>query len=143
MIQYSWDEISEYFANGNVDGLNISTDLTSIQIEVVYYNGSLWITMNATCSGCCYFDFRRVAYHEPGSGIVLEAYVHSESPLIEALFAHKLEGKAGTLYLEADKTDGITHLEIVGEITINVICQKVEFTATGMPWNEPSAQVNP
>ena len=127
-----WQSISDYFAAGNITAINHSEDLTAVNIDVVYYSGSLLVTIVSTCIDCYYADFRRRADHESGTGIILEAYLHTQSPLIDGLITHKLEGKAGSL-LSSSAISKIHHLEIIGEISVNVLCREIVFDARGLP----------
>lgn len=74
---------------------------------------------------CCYFDFKRISNHEPGSGIIYEAYLKENSQLIESLKSHKLDGDAGDLYPQTNSQQPILHFEIAGEISLNIICQEI------------------
>ena len=77
MHQISWQEIAEYVAAGNIVGLQIEDDFTTIRIEVIYGNTDIERHIHIICSGCSYMDLRRTAEHKSGSGVVLEAYLYN------------------------------------------------------------------
>ena len=133
MKPYTWAEVSDYFAAGNITSLKISDDFTSIHVEVVYYNGKICVTILCNCTDFCYMNFRRESNHEPGTGIVLEAYVHLDSSLLADFYAHKLQGKSGLLLYEKDTIKKLFHLEIIGEVSVDIICPKISFMAKGLP----------
>lgn len=133
MHRISWPEIAEYVAAGNIVGLKIEDNFSTVHLEVIYGNADCERHIHIVCFGCSYMDLRRTEEHEPGSGVVLEAYLHTDSPLIQALFAHTLQGKAGLLFLEhTEHKDAVKHLEIIGEISLNILCENVIFT-TAVP----------
>lgn len=129
----TWNDISEYVAAGNLDTVTIGENLDSITLNVVYIGVSNGVQSNAEisleCLNCCYFDFRRGDDHEPGSGLILEAYLRTESGLITALHNHQLDSTAGCLCLEAGGMS-VYHLEIVGEISLNILCGDIVVKAT-------------
>lgn len=129
----SWQEVAEYVAAGSLVQVHVAEDFTEVVLEVLYgshrdqqfYEASITLS----CLNCAYVAFSRVSHHEPGSGIILEAYLHRQSPLLEEFFSNKLEGKAGSLVLQDEPQRGnVLHLEIIGEVSINVICQEFEWS---------------
>jgi hypothetical protein len=131
MQNASWEEVAEYVAAGSLGSVKIEDDFTNVQLEILYaHGGSLeQFRVIIHCLGFCYVDLRRRDDHEPGAGMILEAYLHKASPLIDALFAHKLESKAGCLLLEGRRDKAaVKHLEIIGELSVNILCEKVSFT---------------
>ena len=133
MKQFFWPDIEYYFAAGNIDGVEVDADFNFVKIAVVYMSGDKYCKITAVCETCCYLDFRRDTNHTSGSGTILEAYVHDSSPLIEALLHHKLQGKTGYLCLEESKSGEVKHLEIVGELSLNVLCINIVFESDALP----------
>jgi len=128
MVMVTWNDISEYVASGNLDSVSINEDMDSATVNVVYMGGrsnepvkERHIVLN--CSGLCYFDLRRSRDHEPGPAMILEAYLRIESELITALRTHKLDSKADCLCLENEPI--VYHLELIGEASLNVLCNMV------------------
>ncbi len=128
MLEVEWDEIAEYVGAGNVDRLTLSEDLDAVLIDIVYLGSShgtlTQVNISLECSNCCYLDVKRRDDHEPGTGIILDAYLHKESGLISALHAHRLDAKAGCPVLEA-AAKPVYHLELVGEVSVNVLCERL------------------
>lgn len=124
-----WDKVAKYVEAGNLLKVMFSDDFSSICLSIIYGDElEKDICIEITCTECAYFDWKRRDDHEKGSSIILEAYLHKASTLIESLQNHKLESKAGCLFLENKLDDtNIFHLEIIGEITLNIICSKVSF----------------
>jgi hypothetical protein len=130
----TWNDISKYVAAGNLDKIFVSDDFDSIRIEIIYAGLSrdgVTSTANISleCIDCCYFDIRRRNDHEPGPGIILDAYLHTESDLITALHNSQLEGRAGSLCLESGEKQ-VYHLEIIGEVSLNALCESVVIKAS-------------
>lgn len=131
-----WESISEYVAAGNLIQVAISDGMDSVEIDILYSGVSqdgVTSTANISlqCLNCGYFDMRRREDHEPGSGMILEAYLHTESQLISALHSHQLDSIAGCLKLEAD-ANRVLHLEIIGEITVNMLCEDLTIKSSPM-----------
>lgn len=129
MPNVNWEEVAEYVSAGNLASIKID-DFTTVLLEVVYINGNSneQVQVSIACFDCSYVDLRRRADHEPGAGMILEADLHIASPLIEALFAHKLESKAGCLLLENNRNEiTVKHLEIIGEISVNILCKDMSY----------------
>ena len=131
MPKPTWDEIAEYVAAGNLESIKIEDDFTNVQLGILYAPGSSseQFRIIVLCLGYCYMDLRRRYDHAPGAGMILEAYLYTASPLIDSLFAHKLESKAGCLYLE-DSQDKVKHLEVIGDISVSILCEDVLFTVS-------------
>lgn len=129
-----WEDISYYFAAGNLVSITFKENFTDVCLVIIYGNDNTIkeAHMEAICVSSSYMDWKRTDNHEAGSGIIYEAYVHSESPLIEAMLSHKLQGIAGSLPLEASGQT-IKHFEIIGEVSVNILCEIVEFRAEGLP----------
>lgn len=135
MQPVSWDDIAEYVAAGGLTLVEMAEDFTTLHVQIHYLGISDKGTTEAefliTCQGCCYTDIRRVNHHEPGAGNILEAYLHTSSPLIADLMAHKLDSRAGCLAHEYPSNGNVSirHLEIIGEVTLNVLCEDVRIVA--------------
>jgi len=129
-----WADVAEYVAAGNLNRVSINEDFNAISLEVIYlgnesHGGNMrTATVILDCIDCCYFDLRKRNDHEPGSGIILEAYLQTESSMVDALRDHRLESTAGCLSLE-HSSESVYHLEIIGEISLNVLCKNVSIMA--------------
>ena len=132
----TWPAIAEFAAAGNLDRVDLNDDFTTINISIVYIGINEGITremtIQLTCSDYCYFDIKRRDDHEPEAGIILDAYIHDLSPLISLLHAHKLESSTGPLMHEVDASTPIKHLEINGEVSVNILFTEIKVMATEM-----------
>ncbi len=130
----SWEEVSEYIASGNIAEIAFNENLTTVSLQLIYGTVRAQKVVEATftllCVNCAYIEIRRSEHHAEGSSVILEAYLHERSTLIEDLLAHKLAGKSGSLFLENTcEYLGIKHLEIIGEISLNILCTEVQIKA--------------
>jgi hypothetical protein len=132
----AWSEIAKYVAAGNVSKVDIGTNFDVVSIEIVYSSiprdgREDYAEICLECVNCGYLDLRRRNDHEPGSGIVLEAYLRTESALVDDLRSHKLDGVSGCLEHETAKP--VFHLEIIGEISLNILCEELKSSVRWKP----------
>ena len=126
-------------ANAQVWLNRFGEDLCSLHLEIGYSNyldGKIREAyFKIACLNIAYVSLSRLSHHTPGSGAIYEAYLHDSSDLLEKFLSNKLESKAGSLIFEADTPPhSLKHLDIVGEITVNIICEEVRSsTATTLP----------
>jgi hypothetical protein len=132
----NWDEVSEYISAANIAALKLADNLCDIEIEILYGNSSQNITTEADFKILCinykYFDVKRLNHleaDEPNSSIIYEAKLLKESELINKLFKLELDGIAGNI-TSLNKESKISHLRIIGEISIDVLCEEVITSAT-------------
>jgi len=127
----SWHEVAEYIAAGNVINVTMSDNLDKVTLVIIYGCVSdksvVESEIRIICSLYSYLDIRRTDSHENGAGVILEASLHTASPLIERLREHILDAPSGCLYGEQEP---IYHLEIIGEVNINILCSKIECFRT-------------
>ena len=131
----AWNDISDCISAGSITEISVDYDLSCVRLGVIYgrHEGGrvLEVAIQVDCRNCGYIDVRRVYHYDAGGApAILEAYLRTDSPLIAALHKHKLDGIAGCLFLEVDPRAPIHHLEIVGEVSINVLCENVVITST-------------
>lgn len=131
----SWHTAADFVGAGSIVGIAIEDDLATIQLDVAYANiqerQGVEATFQIVCLNCSYITISRLYHHEPGSGAIYEAYLHDKSSLIEDLFANRLEGKSGALHLQSRFPNRpIKHLEIIGEVNVNVLCEEVRVNQT-------------
>jgi hypothetical protein len=130
-----WQAVAEYIAAGSIIHFEIRDDLATVMLDVAYANlhdeNTHEGAFQVLCLNYSYLSLSRLEHHVPGSGAIYEAYLHEQSHLIEDVLAHRLEGKAGALVFQADSLNrALKHLEIVGEITLSVVCEEVHVTTT-------------
>lgn len=131
----SWQSIVEYVAAGNLVAIAYDNNLMDLSLTVIY--GALReqemceITFNISCIDCAYIEIKRSKQHLGGSSAILEAYLHEHSQLIDDILAHKKEARVGPLLFEYEQVPTpIQHIEIIGEISLNIICERIETTVT-------------
>lgn len=135
----SWNEASYYIEASSICNIKFGEDLCSLHLDLGYCNiidhEFREAFFNVMCLNIAYLDVRRLDGHTPGSGSIYEAYLHESSSLIDSFLTNKLESKAGSLILQSNEpTHSLWHFEIVGEISVNVICEEVRVeTATAFP----------
>ena len=130
MKEVPWSAVEEYVANAGAVDLRFCRDYQDVVLELLYGNGTTQedADMVLRCVDCCYVEVRRVGGQEPGDSNVLEAYLRQESPLITALWEHRLDSRMGCLALEYDKKlrGSVQHLEIIGALTINLLFREIQ-----------------
>lgn len=80
---------------------------------------------------------KRESDHEPRGASILDAYLHTESPLTQAIRTFKLQSLTGPLVASDNQVRAAKHLEIIGEISIDVVWEDVQIRWSGLqkPWN--------
>lgn len=137
-VSVSWHEAAYYIEASSIVDIKFGSDLCTVSLNLIY--GSVRgaeICETSFCLNCmnfAYLNVSRLDHHSPGSGAIYEAYLHESSPLIDAFLSNRLEGKAGSLVLQSDGlTRHVKHLEIIGEINVNVIFAEIRIT-TSIPF---------
>jgi hypothetical protein len=121
-----WEDVGEYVAAGNVMRLRWSEDLCDIKMEILYGNTAITREIVVRCLGVCYFEARRRDDHESGTAaLILEASLQTSSPLIDALYAHQLDGLSGSTI--RPQSGPVYHLELVGQLHVTVLSAGMAF----------------
>lgn len=130
MRPMAWPDAVYYVEAGSLSGLRLSPDLTAATLEALYGDGEREATFLIECRECCYLLLRRTEHDDdPECRAILEAHLRRESPLLDDFRAHRLDGKLGVLMGLAAPGEAL-HLEIVGEMCVDILCSEVEvFTS--------------
>lgn len=134
MRTVSWNYASGYIGAGNIDVISINNKLNMISINIVYlrsfeHGRSVQMDIIIECLNCRYFEFLRDEEHVIGPASLLDAYLHDESDLISAYSSHELHTKTDSQVTEDTKYH---HLQLIGEIDINILCETVIVKASPM-----------
>ncbi|MHB1456933.1 MAG: hypothetical protein ACYC0V_08475 [Armatimonadota bacterium] len=134
MRTVSWDYAGGYIGAGNLDVISLTPDLNSMTIEIVYLRGSsngisVRMDISIECINCRYFDILRDEDHIEGPGLILDAYLFDESDLISNYNTHQLHTK-----MASPATENVVyhHLQLIGEIDLNVLCETVIIRVSPM-----------
>jgi len=122
--EVAWESAEDSVAAGGLCDIKIEDDFRTALIEVVYND----VYFRLDCIECSYLTLRNRSF-DFGCAVILEAYIHTASPLIDQLRTHQLESKAGSLALE-DRLNRpyltVHHLEIVGEVSLDILCERIK-----------------
>ena len=133
-----WEAVAEYIEAGSIIGIDIRDDLATVLIDIGYMKqrkqGLYEASFRISCLNFSYLNISRLEHHTPGSGIIYETYLRQQSQLIEDVRTNRLDGKAGALVYQSESLNrAINHLEIVGEVNVNIICEEVRVTTNQFP----------
>jgi hypothetical protein len=115
--------------------------LTAVTIDIIYGNFRGGILVEAefevTARNFCYLRVMRREDHEPDCAMILDAYLHTASPLLEAVKSGKMDPVAGSMLFGAESLARANrHIEIIGEMSIDVVCELVEVVGVrGFPFD--------
>jgi hypothetical protein len=128
-----WSDVSDFVAASNVVGIGFDQDIAAVNIDAYYFaidpHRSREASIRIVCSNVRYFDLRRMSGCDPGPGHILEAHLRENSDLLEAFRQGGLAGRAGDIQ---SFSASLVHFELVGEISLNIICEHVDFTWSGI-----------
>jgi len=130
-----WNSVAEYIAAGSVFGVRLDDTMCNLDFEVIY-GGTIAgkyveVYFAVRCINCAYIRVSRRDDHDEGCGMILEAHLHDRSPLIDAVKSHELGESSGSLVYDCESLSRASyHLEIVGEVSLNIVCERVEVNSS-------------
>ena len=125
-VSVSWEEAAYDVSAGDVIDIDTDDDLDAVAVSLIAGTQEGEVYYRLDCRNYRYLCVRRRDDHEPGSGNILDAYLHTDSVLLSDFARHKLDALSGSI--QTDNTIQWKHLEVIGEVSIDIICAEVSIT---------------